>query len=386
MNTDPPHCAAATTADSAPLRCWRRLSPRAATCVLFATWLAAAACVAITMSPLAKGKADDVGRGANDMTLYRAEVVRVAQGEPYYDVIGDELRREGYPTRSVFNWRTPLLAWLLAALPTPRAGQVILGVLAAVLALWAMAAVAKQRGLGTGAAAGVLLCGAVLLVTGDAYFLPVMWAGVLIGLSLCAYESDRRGLAVVFGLVALFFRELAAPYCLGAVVLAAGERRWREVLGWAVGFAAYIAFYAYHVEQVQARILPTDVAHDGTWWQAGGLPFVISLAQINAFLLVLPQAVAAVYFVAAMLGAASWDTPWGRRVALTLCGYVATFALVGYEFNQYWGVLIAPLFALCAAQSPQAVADLIRRARRGWPRVAGRRQPTPRGMRRFARS
>lgn len=319
--------------------------------------------MAITLSPLAKGKADAVSRGANDMTLYRSEVVRVAQGEAYYDVAGDELRKQGYPTRSVFNWRTPLLVWMLAALPSPGAGQAMLAGLAIVLALWAMVGVAKERGAGAGVLAGCLLCGALLLVTGDAYFLPVMWAGVLIGLSLCAYESQRRGLAVALGLAALFFRELAAPYCIGAVVLAARERRWREAAVWCVGFAAYAAFYAYHIAEVRARILPTDTAHDGTWWQAGGLAFVISLAQVNSFFLVLPQAAAGVYFALALLGAASWDTPWGRRVGLTLCGYAATFALVGYEFNQYWGVLISPLFALCAAQSPAAVAGLLRRGR-----------------------
>jgi hypothetical protein len=167
----------------------------------------------------------------------------------------------------------------------------------------------------------------------------------------------------VIGLLALFFRELAAPYCIGALVLAVWHRRWREVAIWAAGFAAYAAFYVYHAEQVQARILPTDVSHDGTWLQAGGLAFVISLAQVNSWFLVLPQAFAAAYLAFAMLGAASWNSEWGRRVSLTFCGYAATFALVGYEFNQYWGVLIAPLFALCAAHAPAALSDLFRASR-----------------------
>ncbi len=341
---------------------WRRLSPRAARWCLVVAALGLAVCIAITASPLAKGKADDVGRGANDMTLYSAEVERVAQGEAYYDAIGDELRKQGYPTRSAFNWRTPLLVWLLAALPSPRVGQALLGSLAILLAVWGTCSVARERGLAAGGLAGCLLFGAMLLITGDAYFLPVMWAGVLIGISLCAYNSRQPTAAAALGLTALFFRELAAPYCIGAVVLAVRDRRWREVGLWIAGFAAYAAFYAYHLHEVRARILPTDTAHDGTWWQAGGLAFVISLAQVNSFFLVMPQAAAAVYFALAMLGAASWDSPWGRRVGLTFCGYVATFALVGYEFNQYWGVLISPLFALCAAQSPAAISDLLHRS------------------------
>lgn len=342
---------------------WRRLSPATARCCLLLAVLGIAASVAVSLSPLAKGRADAAGRGANDMTLYRDEVVRVARGEPYYDAVADELRNQGYPTRSVFNWRTPLVVWTLAALPSPRWGQAVLAALSLVLILWSAAITIRERGAAAAAICGILMCGALLLVSGDAYFLPVMWSGVLIGLSLCGYASERRGLAVALGLAALFVRELAAPYCIGALVLALYGRHGREALAWAIGFAAYAAFYAYHIAEVQARILPTDIAHDGTWWQAGGLPFLIALAQVNAFWLVAPQWIAAAYLALAVIGTASWDTPWGRRVGLTLCGYLATFALVGYEFNQYWGVLISPLLALVAAHAPAAIADLWRQAR-----------------------
>lgn len=342
---------------------WSAHSPVVARFILILSTLGIAACIAVSLSPLAKGRADAQSRGANDMTLYRDTVARVAAGERYYDVAAEELRKQGYPTRSVFNWRTPLLIWLLAALPSPLAGQATLGALAVVLILWACTAIVRERGLAAGAICGILLCGALLLVTGDAYYLPVMWAGVLIALSLCAYESNLNTTAIAFGLAALFFRELAAPYCIGALVLAAYDRRWREIALWIAGFAAYAAFYACHVAEVQARILPTDAAHNGSWLQAGGLPFLISLAQINAFWIVLPQAFAAVYLALALIGTASWNSPWGRRVGLTLCGYLATFALVGYEFNQYWGVLIAPLLALAVSHAPFALADLIRQAK-----------------------
>jgi hypothetical protein len=337
-------------------------SPTRARIVLALVVAGIAGCVAVSLSPIAKGRAEEVGRGANDMSLYRDEVVRVANGEAYYDAVNAELRAQGYPTRSVFNWRTPLLVWILASLPSPRVGQAILGGLAIILALWAVAATVRERNLVAGVMCGVLMCGALLFVTGDAYYLPVMWAGVLMGLSLCAYESDRRALAVVFGLAALLFRELAAPYCIGALVLAAHDRRWRESIAWVIGFAGYAAFYAYHIAEVQARILPTDAAHDGTWWQAGGLPFLISLAQINAFLLVAPQALAAAYLALSVIGATAFNSTWGRRAALTTCGYLVTFALVGYEFNQYWGVLISPLLAMCAAHAPAAMAKLFRDA------------------------
>ena len=75
--------------------------------------------VAITLSPLKSGYADAPDRGPGDVALYRAEIDRLHAGESYYSVAGDELRPAGYPTRSVFNWRTPLPMWLVADCPTP---------------------------------------------------------------------------------------------------------------------------------------------------------------------------------------------------------------------------------------------------------------------------
>ena len=45
-------------------------------------------------------------------------------------MLGDELRTRGYPTASVFNWRTPLPLWVIGKLPHPMIGKVLLGGLA----------------------------------------------------------------------------------------------------------------------------------------------------------------------------------------------------------------------------------------------------------------
>jgi hypothetical protein len=104
-------------------------------------------------------------------------------------------------------------------------------------------------------------------------------------------------------------------------------------------------------------------AHSEGWLQLGGAAFVISLLQMNAYLLLLPQWVSAIYLVLALLGFASMAAPWGHRAAWAACLYTLAFGVVGQEFNQYWGSVIAPLFCFGAAQGVAALIDVCRAAR-----------------------
>ena len=151
------------------------------------------------------------------MALYRAEVHRVHAGENYYLVAAQELVARGYPTRSVFNWRTPLPMWLIAVMPAPVFGKVVLCLLGLALMLLAFEAVSREQpNIYRGPLPlAVLLAGPLLpCLLGDLYVLPVLWAGIFIGLSVCAYGVDRPYLGAAAGLAAVFFRELALPYCL----------------------------------------------------------------------------------------------------------------------------------------------------------------------------
>ena len=102
----------------------------------------------------------------------------------------------------------------------------------------------------------------------------------------------------------------------------------------------------------------------------GGAAFVISIAQMNAYLLLLPQWVTAVFLMLALVGFAGWNTPAGRLAGFTAAGYLAALAMVGQDFNQYWGSMIAPLLCLGLARGPSALVDLWRAARLGGRRVA----------------
>lgn len=380
----------------------RRLPPPIARAVLALAALLACLAAGWTFSPWANNRAGQQMGRASDVDLYRAEVARMASGEGYYAAAAAELRHRGYPTRSVFNWRTPLPLWMFAQSLDPRWGKAVLiglGLLLAALA-YALAArddarrtpplaslaaagetnpsfpamgVGRQSFSPTGALLVAALTGPLLLcMLGDIYLMPELWAGVLIAISLCLYGLDRRGWAVACGLAALAVRELALPYCLLCLAWAWRERQRGEVYGWLLGMAAYAAGYALHVAAVSGWIRPDDTAHAHGWVRCGGLGFLLATVQINAYLLVLPQWVSGLWFAAAMIGLTGWDSAAGKRIAAATAGYAVGLSLVGQEFNQYWGALVAPLWCFGVARFPPVLRDLISAARQVTPKVACR--------------
>jgi hypothetical protein len=336
-----------------------RLSPAHARGVIALLLLGAAAGVATSLSPLRRGYADAPGRGASDLDLYRAEVARMQAGVGYYEAAAAELRGRGYPTRSVFNWRAVLPMWLVARTPDPRLAQALLGAAALAVLLLGFDVMARESGVAQALLGGLALVGALLpCYLGDLHVAPELWSGVLIALSACGYVTDRRWLGVADGVAAIFFRELAAPWCLVCLVLAARERRWRELAAWAVGLAAYATWYALHVHTVLGLMGPQDRAQPHGWLQLGGLAFVVATTQMNAWLLLLPQWVTALVLALSLLGFAGWHSPAGQRIGIATCLYVAAFAVVGQEFNQYWGSMYAPLLCFGLARAPASLRDL----------------------------
>ncbi len=105
-------------------------------------------------------------------------------------------------------------------------------------------------------------------------------------------------------------------------------------------------FYTWHIEQVLWHMPDNPKAHTQSWLAFGGAAFVISLVQMNVWLLVLPQWVSALVLT---MTAKIWSRPqtdWERRLALTGAMYLLLFGLIGLPFNQYWGSLLAPMIAL----------------------------------------
>jgi len=340
---------------------YARLAPWQARIVLVLLVVMLVVCVAITLSPLASDNFDHPESSPSDIEMYAAEVERIHAGEGYYDAAADELLTRGYPTLSVFNWRTPLPMWMIGQMPAIVFGKVVLGLLALGVIVLAFEALAREEGnrLRRPVACALLLTGPLMFcVLGELYVSPELWTGVLIALSLGAYGVGRRRLGLLTGLAALFFRELAMPYCLVCLALDLKDRRWREVKSWLVGLSAWGVFYTLHALQVWAVMSPDAWALEKSWIQFGGTAFVLSTAQMNAYLLTLPQWVTALYFVGAMFAMAGWHTPLGLRAGLTVCLFVVAFAVVGQPVNQYWGTLMAPLLCFAFARCPASVADL----------------------------
>lgn len=367
-----------------PITGYARLTPQQARVVLCAILLVALLGVIVTLSPLGSTNLDLTRTEPGDVELYRAEAERIHGGEGYYKAAAAELTERGYPTQNVFNWRTPLPMWLIGKMPALVLGKALLGALAITLMLMAFEATAREEenikprppGAHRGAtddrgfmmarpvACALLLTGPLLPVfVGDLFHLPVLWAGVLIAISICCYSISRPWPTVAFGLAALFCRELALPYCLLCAAIAWRGRRRGELTAWLAGLAVWFAFFCLHWWLVSGLIAPDARAHANGWLRFGGAGFVISTAQMNAYLLLLPQWCTALFLAAALVGLAGWNSPLGQRVGLTVCLYLAAFAAVGQSFNQYWGALTAPLLCFGAARFPASMRELLHAAR-----------------------
>ena len=292
-------------------------------------------------------------QGAGDVATFRAMQQRLRAGESYYVVFGDELRGRGYHEHSVFNWRTPLLLLALAAVPDSISRSVL--VFAGVMLFAATIRVTARESLWI-LGSQVMLVGTVLpTVWYGALVMGEVWAGIIIGLSVCMYAWQRPRVAIVCGLMALFLRELAAPYCVACAVAAAAQRRWREVVAWSGGACCYAAYFAWHAIQVSAYQQPTDLARTSSWLHAGDLTSLIGKAEWHAWLFKAPSWVTAFALTLIVAGALSSRTPLHVRLAAGT--YVGFLLVVGQLSNSYWGLVAWPVWALASGYGLQAAVD-----------------------------
>jgi hypothetical protein len=194
----------------------------------------------------------------------------------------------------------------------------------------------------------------------EAVYLAEVWAGVLIALSLCAYHQRYWIAAASLAVIALFFRELVAPYCLVCGLLSLRARRWRESAVWIAGGLLYTAYFVAHALAVRAHTLPTDIAHHESWLRWNGLQFVLSTLQMNGWLQRTPSWVDAAFLVTALAGALWSAAPLQLRLSLLV--YAALFSIAGLSFNYYWGLMTTPIWALAAAHGIAAWPPLARAA------------------------
>jgi hypothetical protein len=287
----------------------------------------------------------------SDIDTYHAMIRSIRSGMPYYDAIGEELRRWGYATREAFNWRTPLLMTAEARVPDDVSKTVL-------LVLTALLCAGTARMPNTWAAGGLSLTmqlGMLALFAGtDTYVMSEPWAGVLVALSICAYHWRLRGTGVALGLTALFVRELAAPYCVVCTCMAVAQRRWREVGAWAAGAALYFAYYAWHLSNVFEHRRPTDISHVGSWLALGGVTSVVTKVHWQGWLILLPMWITALSLLVIVAGIG--DSRSDFRARVTSAAYLVFFLVAGRAFDWYWGLVAWPTWALVIGAGPRRIA------------------------------
>ena len=305
----------------------------------------------------------------DDLKFYRAVVEDVRSGSGYYDVTGRRLRALGYPVSSVFRWRLPTLTWLAASLPNDRWFR------GALVALWAggiglsfRAVRGQSGGIGRLILAVGLLGVAYWSLDGMSQHTHELWAAGIILLSASLLGLGRHWLALVAGWAALSIREHALIYCLVAAALALWQQRRLEAAVWLAGIAGFAAFSAWHSRQVLAHLTPEEIAESTgvlPWIRFGGLEFVLQTARMNAILFHLPAWAAYLALAASLLGMTEIGGEFGALLLGTTLLYLGAYALVGQEFNGYWGLLYAPLLPFGLAHAYPAVERLIAAARVG---------------------
>lgn len=367
MSTAPP-----TSAVQVPLYTTTRfasLNRPAALAILAGTAAAIAWClwVVFTQETIPKPPAN-AEQAPGDADFYERVIRRVHDGEDYYAVVDSELRRLHYVPHSMFNWRTPTYAWLLARFPQPGWGRPLLGVFMAATVVLGFRAVNREGGPHRAKLCVVfLLIGPFAWCLFDPILFAELWSGTLLALSVAAYANDRVGLGVATGLLALFFRELALPYCLIAGGLAWWQKRRGEVAAWLIGLLWYGLFLMYHASQVAPWLVKSEALHASGWIQFNGTAFILLTTQINFFILAPGWAWgAALHLPLSLLGLAGWRGWNGLRAAATTTTFVAAFAVIGLKpHNAYWGLMYAPLLPFGIVWAPTALRDLYRRDANG---------------------
>jgi hypothetical protein len=328
---------------------------------LWLTWLALFGTAVLPPNVGAPAPPGAIG----DLATYRRIVEAMRGGEGYYEAAHAALLDGGYGTLSVFNWRTPLNAWLLAALPSLNWGLALGVGLAVVATLLAYRLLRDSAGpLFAGVGLLALLVSLANLGSADAMHFSDITAGTLILLSVVAYGLRLAGPGFVAGALALFLRELAGVYVVVCLVLAIRQRRWAEVGGWLVVLAAYAGYFLWHAQMVAAQLGPLDRAYPDSWLAFGGGAFLLATGAFNGLVKLLPLWVTALLLPLGLLGLTA--RPAGLRAAATAFAYAALFLVAGKSYNSYWGALYTPLLMLGLPWAAAAIRDglaVLRRSR-----------------------
>jgi hypothetical protein len=288
-----------------------------------------------------------LGAQGEDLKCYRGIITRIQHGEGYYQAAYTELSSRGYPTTSIFNWRLPLLGWLLGHIPDDRASRAI-PMLLSLLATWLWITLNAKEWPFARIAAGAILVSGISIYTllDDIYIIHELWAGILIFISLTARAKGWKMLSWTSGIMALFIRELALPFVAIMTVSSLLERNKHEALAWVAGIIAFFGMYFVHFLALRNFLTGAPLLDFGHWLDLNGWAFVLATFHVHPFLLLLPSWVTSMIVPFALLGFLGWYDSTGIRVRLTIITYIFVFLFIGKKFNAYWGLVYCNLLPL----------------------------------------
>jgi hypothetical protein len=308
----------------------------------------------------------------DDLALYDRVIARIGQGENYYEVAAEEHRQASYPLRPGVAVRLPTMAYLSVALGDPGKGADVLvpGQVAAALALMLAVVWAWWRRLGEEPGGQRFqLIGATLMFMGASlgmnryYFvLHELWAGMLLALAFGLHRPGRKwGAALAVAALALAIREHALPFVMLMAAMAFWRRDWKEGAAWSALIALFFAGLAWHLQLVQAQVLPSD-PEGPDWLMLRGLSGWLSNVVLSSNLRFLPHFLSGPLVVLMVLGWAGWKSQAGAFATLLYLGYGLAFMIAGRQDNFYWGATIAPAMFIGLAFAPRAAKSLWRSA------------------------
>lgn len=294
---------------------------------------------------------------AGDPALYAGAVEAMRHGGEYYPLVGDALRSGG-EVAGRLAFPPPTLAVVAAALPGWAVTGLLVALAVGVLVAWRLVLNgALRRPAARWGGSLLLVAGLVPFLLPSVLYVPEVWAGLFVALSLARWGRGAWVEAVAFGLAAAVVREAAGVYLLVMLVFAVGSGARREALGWAAALGASALVAVTHwraVRHVMGPLTGGDAAGlGGLAPLIGASPFALSPAEAPLVVLAL-----------AAFGWIAWRADVGLRlVAVTAA--VAGLALARPELGGDWGYLVAAPLLAGLAFAPDAVRDLLRAAGAG---------------------
>lgn len=305
----------------------------------------------------------------DDSHFYHRIIQQVRQGYGYYDVANIELRQHGFKPNSIFNWRLPTYAWFIGSFSNPGFANAILVGLSIIALILAFLSEIKRIPLFLATACVCIIFGVFRIfytvplpefgMTRAALF-QEPWAAVFITISVASYGLGWNLVGVLAGVSALFWRELALPFCVVAFGLAIWRKEKREWIAWSVGLVAFTIFYLSHVLQINGKLLetPFEGAKASTWIAFSGLRFHFVAMNVNEWMSGRQAWLMAFFIALSFIGFSGWSGKQGVLVGLSATAYLLIFSVVGRTTNGYWGYVYATLLPFGFVRSPMVLMNL----------------------------